>query len=140
MATIFEYLIKVGGTAGTDCDYVSLNTMRTAASSGVIDLTAVTASKVYAGARTMTTGIADGATVTLYRGGSPTDPATTGTVHHCNYLGTAILIRGITEGTAVQVGDVWRVDASNYFTVSSTGDSAIVRVGCATTAASWRKW
>ncbi|RKY33526.1 MAG: hypothetical protein DRP78_07390, partial [Candidatus Omnitrophota bacterium] len=84
------------------------------------DLTSAT-TLVYSG--TLTGIVNDNAAVTLYRSG--VSQSVTATVVHANDAGDQILLETISNTSTPLADDQWRVDASNYFTISDTGDSAI---------------
>jgi hypothetical protein len=130
MATAFDIQVYVGGTIGTNCDYTVLNTAKNA----ILCALNTTATRVYAGTCT-TLAPADGAAATLYRGGSPADPACTGTVRHVDYGHTHIMVSAISDYTQVAASDVWYVDATHAFTVSNTGDTVLPKFYCRTTGA-----
>lgn len=117
-----EFKVFVDPDNGAGTDYTSLNSGETALD---CDLTA-SATKVFAGSKTGTVG--DGASVTLYRGGA--SQGVTATVLHVATGGQILLQSISTPGFDFQVNDQWRVDASNYFQISSTGDSASVIFSC----------
>jgi co-chaperonin GroES (HSP10) len=121
--TEFESIIDPDNGTGTD--YTSLNSWE---SNVQADLT-TNATRVYAGA--VTTGsIADTDTVTLYRGGS--SMGITANVTHAT--SDQLLLDTISNTSAgFEVNDQWRVDGSNYFTITNTGDSAIALATCRST-------
>ena len=110
-ATEFECTIKADGTG----DYSTLASWESA---NQCFLT-TSATKVFSGSKTLT--VNDGASVALYRAGIEQDLI--GTVCHAG--STQILVKSISGAAAPQADDQWRVDASNYFTISNAGDSTI---------------
>jgi len=111
-ATEFVAVVDTGNGSGTD--YTSLNAWETGVQT---DLTAAT-TLVFAGTRTGT--MADNASVA-----GATSGATATIVHATS---SQILLENI-SGT-FQNGEQIRVDISNYFTTSNTGDSAIAVAKC----------
>ncbi|MEM4167843.1 MAG: hypothetical protein QXW98_05315 [Candidatus Caldarchaeum sp.] len=109
-----EFICKIRESGG---DYSSLASWEDAID---CDLTA-SSTKVFSG--TLTGTISDGASVTLYRGGS--SQGVTATVLHVTINGQIGLINISNPSFSFQSGDEWRVDSSNYFTISNSGDSMI---------------
>jgi acid phosphatase family membrane protein YuiD len=114
---------------GTGTDYTSLNAWNNAVK---VDLTAA-GTRVFGG--TLTSTIADGATVYFCRGG--VYQSKTATATHANAAGTQILVSSI--GAPVpnfNVGDIWYTNntcnSANYFTISDTGNSATASAKCRT--------
>jgi hypothetical protein len=118
--TEFVSVVDPGGAG----DYSSL----AAWNNGVkTDLTVPT-TQVFSGSKALAVG--DNASVTLYRGGA--SQSVTGTVVHAT--ASQILVESISNfAFAFQSGDQWRVDGSNYFTITNSADSAIAVATCRTT-------
>lgn len=119
MATIFTITVDPDGTG----DWTSLSS---ADSNTYCDITSA-ATKVYP-ISSLTGAVGNNVAVTLYRGGSPVSPATTGTA--VRDTATQVLVKNISGAGVPQSGDLWRVDSSNYVTISGAGDSAIVKIKC----------
>ncbi|MEM4720542.1 MAG: hypothetical protein QXT73_00595 [Candidatus Methanomethylicaceae archaeon] len=109
-----EFVCKIRESGG---DYSSLASWEDAID---CDLTA-SSTKVFSGSKTGT--ISDGASVTLYRGG--VSQGVTAIVLHVTISGQIGLISISNPSFSFQSGDEWRVDSSNYFTISNSGDSII---------------
>jgi len=117
--TATEFICDIKPSGG---DYTSVASWHSAVQCNLISA----GTRVYTG--TVSGAIADGATVVLYRSG--VSQGVTGTVTHAT--ASQVLVKNITNtGFSILAGDVWRVDASNYFTLSALGDSAIAvaRIG-----------
>jgi len=113
-----EFICTLGKTGA---DYTTFEDWENAIA---CDLTAA-GTKTFKGLKTGA--IADGASVTLYRGGS--SQSVTAIVQHAN--SKYILLKSISNTSfSYQVNDQWRVDASNYFAIATTGDSAIAVMEC----------
>ena len=106
-----EFVCTIAQSGG---DYSSLSSWEAAIE---CDLTA-SSTRVYGGTKTGT--ISDGASVTLYRDG--VSQGVTAEVKHAT--DDQILLVSVSDPSAPQSGDQWRVDSSNYFTISDSGDSA----------------
>jgi hypothetical protein len=117
--TITEFVSIVDPGASAESDYSSLSTWNTGVAT---DLTAAS-TMVFAGTKTGT--INDNASVTGATSGA------TATVVHANKDGTQLLLENISGGP-FQNGEQIRVDVSNFFTTSNTGDSAIAVAKCRT--------
>jgi acid phosphatase family membrane protein YuiD len=115
---ITEFVSVVDPGNGTGTDYTSLSAWNTAVK---VDLTAAT-TMVFAG--TKTGAIADGASVTGHTSGA------TATVVHAT--ATQILLKTISGGPFQNGEQIWG-DASNYFTTSNAGSTAIAVAKCRTT-------
>ena len=110
-AVEFVCVIKADGTG----DYSTLASWEAANQCDLVS----SATRVFSGSKTLT--VNDGAGVTLYRAGVA--QTLTGTVCHAG--STQILVKSISGAATPQANDQWRVDGSNYFTISNVGDSAI---------------
>jgi hypothetical protein len=134
--TEFVSTICENASAGGSCAQVDYNTLARWEDKVESDLTA-TSTRVFSG--TLTGTLAENDVVTLYRGASST--GITGTVVATTSAGQ-ILVDSISAGLecpghsvsdsdtecreyplSVAQGDVWRLDGSNYFTASGTGDA-----------------
>ena len=120
--TEFTSIVDPDSSSGRD--YSSLSAWNSGVST---DLTAAT-TQLFSG--TITSTIADNATVYLCRTGAYQTHS--GTVVHAAATGTQILIDGITGSATEASGDIWYTnstcDSSNYFTLSGSqagGNSAI---------------
>ncbi len=106
-----EFVCTIKESGG---DYSSLSSWEDAIECDLVSA----ATKVFGGSKTGA--ISDGDSVTLYRGGS--SQGVTAICLHAT--GSQILVKDISNTSfSFQSGDQWRVDSSNYFQISDTGDS-----------------
>lgn len=131
--TSTEFICNIRATGQANADYNLLSTWISLLYN-TNDSISNNSWKVFSG--TLTGTIADGANVTLYRNNSPIGPV--GPALHVS-KGNQILVRGLSgiiSGSTTEanfnytVGDQWRVDSTNYFTISDSGDSPIVVAEC----------
>ncbi|MDQ1284238.1 MAG: hypothetical protein QG620_586 [Patescibacteria group bacterium] len=130
-ATEFVSVIDPGGSATSD--FSSASSWESVMTNTATDLTATTATLVFSGATTGTLGN----NITVYQCRGADYQSVTGTMIYDTVAGQA-LVKSITGGASFTIGDFWNTSstctgATNYFTISNTGDSAIAVAKCRTT-------
>ena len=125
-ATEFISIVDTGGAS--DSDYSTLSTWENAIGTNLTAPSTIVFSGVVTG-----TAPSDGASVTLYRSGSPVGVGAT--VVHTAKTETQILLKNVSDsGYAWAADDQWRVNDANYFQIDDvTHDQPQVTAKCRAT-------